>query len=147
MVQGFVVTGTALSAGHANTAMVETEAISFSGMTTTEIPLTAKDTNGDSRWPPPGAIRGVFKTTYRRVDVKKHEPVGFAFVPSGSKASKVTMAQREFLHSLPLVHAKAMEIGLLITARALHNAVKASGWEVTGNTKKAAKYAPDLEGV
>lgn len=68
------------------------------------------------------------------------------FVPSGSKAKDVTPEQREFLQRLPLVHAEAVRLGLYITGRALHNAVKASGWEVAGNITKAATYAPDLEG-
>lgn len=63
-----------------------------------------------------------------------------------SDASIVT-ARREFLHNLPLIHAEAVRLGLYITGRALHNAVKASGWEVSGDTSKAAKYAPDLEGI
>lgn len=53
--------------------------------------------------------------------------------------------QMDFLARLPLLHAEAVRIGLYITARALHNAVKASGWEVAGETEKAASYAPDLE--
>lgn len=68
-------------------------------------------------------------------------------IPSGSKASDVSQEQRDFLARLPLLHAEAVRLNLFITGRAIHNAVKASGWEVTGNTAKAAKYAPDLEGV
>ena len=54
--------------------------------------------------------------------------------------------RRAFIQSLPLIHAEAVRLGLYITGRALHNAVKASGWEVSGDTSKAAVYAPDLEG-
>lgn len=50
-----------------------------------------------------------------------------------------------FIQSLPLIHAEAVRLGLYITGRALHNAVKASGWEVSGDPSKAAVYAPDLE--
>lgn len=54
-------------------------------------------------------------------------------------------AVREFLSKLTLIHAEAMQLGLHVTARALHNAVKASGWEAAGDIVKAGLYAPNLE--
>ena len=41
---------------------------------------------------------------------------------------------------------EAMNLGLLVTARAIDNAVKAVGWEQAGEITKAASYAPSFEG-
>jgi hypothetical protein len=71
--------------------------------------------------------------------MKYHDP--------GVDDVKIVTARREFLQNLPLLHAEAMRLGLFVTGRAIHNAVKASGWEVAGDTTKAAKYAPDLDGI
>lgn len=54
--------------------------------------------------------------------------------------------RREFIQKLPLIQYEAEALGLYITGRAINNAVKASGWELAGDTKKAAAYAPSLEG-
>ena len=71
--------------------------------------------------------------------MKHHDP--------GIDDAKIIKARRKFLQNLPLVRAEAIRLNLFITARAIHNAVKASGWEVTGDTTKAAKYAPNFESV
>lgn len=56
-------------------------------------------------------------------------------------APNVTDAEREaFLQRLPLVMVEAQRLGLVITGRALHDAVRASGWEYAGNTTKAAEF-------
>ena len=52
--------------------------------------------------------------------------------------------QREFLQKLPLIHAEAVRLGLYVTGRALHNAVRASGWEVAGDAPKAAEYVKEI---
>ena len=54
-------------------------------------------------------------------------------------------AVREFLAKLPLLHSEAVRLGLFVTARAIHNAVKSSGWEAAGNIERAATYAPNFE--
>lgn len=53
--------------------------------------------------------------------------------------------QLEFLAKLPLLAEEAMRLNLPITARAISNAVKAVGWEASGDTRRAAMFAPSLE--
>lgn len=63
---------------------------------------------------------------------------------SFSKAIKA-QARLVFAAKLGAMQAEAMELGLPITARALHNgAIRAAGWEMAGETEKAASYVTPL---
>lgn len=55
--------------------------------------------------------------------------------------------KQAFINGLPLLEVEARRLGLFITARAINNVVRASGWELAGDTEKAAKYAPDTDSV
>jgi len=57
---------------------------------------------------------------------------------------EIVRARRQFLQNLPLIHAEAVRLSLPITGRALHNAVRASGWEVAGDISKAAEYVKEI---
>ena len=49
-----------------------------------------------------------------------------------------------FISDLTLLQQRAVALDMPITARALHDAVRASGWELAGETAVAAKFASDI---
>ena len=51
----------------------------------------------------------------------------------------------EFATRLSAMQAEALKLGLVITARALHNGpIRAVGWEIAGDAAKAASYVSPL---
>lgn len=58
-----------------------------------------------------------------------------------NKAQKLAMERHELAVLLSSIQGRLVAAGLPITARAHHSAVRAIGWELAGDTKKAAEYA------
>lgn len=67
---------------------------------------------------------------------------------TGQRMKMRTAERREFAVKLTNLHVEAVELGLLITSRALHRAVQSLGWELAGNTTMAVnsegKHGKDI---
>ena len=62
-----------------------------------------------------------------------------AIAPDKTDADRIAFASK-----LNLIRSEACALGLPITAQALHDAVRAIGWEIAGQTEEAARFVSKI---
>jgi len=60
---------------------------------------------------------------------------------SKTVTKKMSNERRKLVLEMTSMQARLIHANLPITARAMHNAVRAVGWELAGDTEKAARHA------